>query len=338
MLNCMLSEKFSGCIDYEQLYEKSYLVSVLETVFKFTKDIYILADVNFKVKYTNCKYISHNTDIPKLLRINPKNLNSRSGEIKKTISFGEKTIKADVTIAKIFTNSKNPDGYILIIRDMTKDKLANVCLDRVMNFLQHELKTSVLAQSLGIKLLKTVKNNEEILDELENSTENIFRMLKNVIYEVDINENPIILNKQKINIKHLFEQIKQDSKNFLKSKSNTLLIKYKNNFDFIADEQLLMQVITTVLFHSNEGCRGVNSTICLNGEKHKSKVIIKISGYFNAPKRSYFNELKEAKNTLDRFGFDNGLYLSAKIAEAHNGRITVSTKNFISTVSIILPV
>ena len=337
MLNCMLSKNFLNGIDYEQQYEKSYLVSVIETIFRFSKDIYIITDVNLKVKSTNSKYIDHSADIAKLLRINTKNMGSNSGEIKKSIKFGQKTIKADITISKIFTDSKKHDGYLLIIRDKTKTDISNICLDRVMNFLKHELKTAILAQSIGVKLLKTTKNKGEILDELENSAENIFRMLKNTIYEIDINENPIIPNKQKINIKNLFEKIKNDGKNFLKSKNNSLLLQYKNNFEFYADETLLTQVITTILFHSNNGCKTSNSQLFLTGEQHKTEVIIKISGCFDAPKRKFFKELNSSKNILDRFGFDNGLYLSSKIIEAHKGKIKINTKNFVSTVSVILP-
>ena len=190
---------------------------------------------------------------------------------------------------------------------------------------------------MGIKLLKKTKNNEEILDELENSSENICRMLKNVIYEIDTNENPIILDNHAINIKNLLEKTKNETKNFFKSKNNILLTKYKSNFDFKGDEQLLSQVLTTLLFHTNEGSQKSPSNITLSGEQHKSETIIKISGYFNPPKRNLFYELKESKNTLNRLGFDNGLYLCSKIIKAHKGRITVSTKNFISSISIILP-
>ena len=337
MLNSILSQPVYCGIDYEESYEKTYLVSVLETILKFTRDIYVITDNNFSVKSSNSKVINSKTDIFKLLRINPKNLNGRYGEIKKTISLGKEKIKADITIAKIFTESRNPDGYLLIIRDKTKYDMTNIYLDRVMNFLQHELKTSILAQSLGIKLLKSNKNNEEILNELENSSENIFRMLKNVIYEVDIKENPIILNTQIINIKSLFERTKSEVKKFFKSKNNILSTEYKNNFNFTGDEQLLSQVITTLLFHSNEGGKKSPSNITLSGEQHKSETIIKISGYFTPPKRNLFYELRESKNTLNRLGFDNGLYLCSKIIKAHNGRITVSTKNFISSLSIILP-
>lgn len=336
MLNCILTEKFVNGIDYEQQYEKSYLVSVIETIFRFSKDIYIITDCNLRVKSTNSRFIDHSTDISKLLRINIKNMGTNSGEVKKSIKFGQKTIKADVTISKIFTDSKKPDGYLLIIRDKTKSEMSNTCLERVRNFLKHELKTAIFAQSIGVRLLKSVKNNGEILDELENSTENIFRMLKNTICEIDINENPIIPQKQKINIKTFLETIKNDGKNFLKSRNNTLCLEYKNNFDFLADENLLKQVITTVLYHSNNGAS--NTQLYLSGEQHKSEVVIKISGCFNAPKRKFFKELNSSVNIHDRFGFDNGLYLSSKIIEAHNGKIKTNTKDFISTVSVILPV
>lgn len=337
MLNCLLSENFLNGIDYEQQYEKSYLVSIIETIFRFSKDIYVITDCNLKVKSTNSADIEHCADISKLLRINTKNMGGNSGEIKKSVKLGQKIIKADVTISKIFTDLKRHDGYLFIIRDKTKSYMLNISLDRVMNFLKHELKTAIFAQSIGIKLLKNTKNNGEILDELENSSENIFRMLKNTICEVDINENPIILNKQKLNIKNLFEKVKNDGKNFLKSKNNSLLIQYKHNFEFYADETLLTQVITTILFHSCNGCKTSNSQLFLTGEQHKSEVIIKISGCFDAPKRKFFKELNGSKNVLDRFGFDNGLYLSSKIIEAHNGKIKINTKNFISTVSVILP-
>jgi len=337
MLNSILSQPVCCGIDYENRYEKSYLVSVLETILKFTRDICIITDNNFCVQSTNSRKINGKTDILKLLKINPKNLNGRFGEIKRSLILGKEKIKADITIAKIFTYSKNPDGYLLIIRDKTKYDMTNIYLDRVMNFLQHELKTSILAQSLGIKLLKNSRNNEEILNELENSSENIFRMLKNVIYEVAINENPIILNKRTINIKNLFEKTKNEVRNLFKSKNNILLTEYKSNFDFKGDEQLLSQVITTLLFHANEGCQKSPSSITLSGEQHKSETIIKISGFFTPPKRNLFYELKESKNTLNRLGFDNGLYLCSKITESHNGRITVSTKNFISSLSVIIP-
>ena len=335
MLNTILSQPVYGGIDYEQEYQNSYLVSVLETIFKFTRDIYIITDNDFSVKYTNSKNISKKTDIFKLLKINPKNLSGRYGEVNKTFSLGNTKIKADITIAKIFTDSKTPDGYMIIIKDKTKSYMTNIYLDRVMNFLQHELKTSIIAQSLGIKALKNIKNNDEILEELENSSENIYRMLKNVIQEVEISENTIIPHKNTVNIKNLFEKTREEVKNFFKSKGNTLLIKYNDNFEFNADEQLLSQVFTTILFHANEGCNKANITI--SGEKHRSETVIKISGCFITPKRNLFYELKESKNTLSRLGFDNGLFLSSKIIEAHGGKITVSTKNFISSVSIIIP-
>ena len=337
MLNSILSLPVYGGINYEEIYEKSYLVSVLETIFKSTKDIFVITDNNFRVKSANFKAINGKTDITKLLKINPKNLCGNYGEIKKTLVIGKEKIKADITISKIFTDSKNPDGYLLIIRDKTKYDITNIYLDRVMNFLQHELKTSVIAQSLGIKLLKTSKNNDEILDELENSSENICRMLKNIIYEVGMEENPIIIDKQTINTEKLFEKVKNEVKNFFKSKKNSLLSECGNNFDFEGDERLLSQVITTLLFHANEGSQKSPSTITLSAEQHKSETIIKISGFFIPPKRTSFYELKKTKNTLNRLGFDNGLYLCSGIIKAHNGKITVGTKNFISSISIILP-
>ena len=337
MLNCVLSQPVFRGIGYEDEYEKTYLVSVLETIFKFTRDIYIITDNNFTVKYSNSKYINRKTDIPSLLKFHTKNLSGNYAEIKKTLILGKEKIKADVTIAKIFTNSKNPDGYLLIIKDKTKYDMANICLDRVMNFLQHELKTSISAQSLGIKLLKKTKNNDEILNELENSTETIFRMLKNVIYEIDTNEKPITLNLQSINIKNFFEKIKSETKNFMQSRNNSLVSALKSNFDFKGDKQFLMQVMTTLLLHANDGCQKTPSLLTLSGEQHKGETIIKICGYFNPPKRNLFYELKKSKNTLNRLGFDNGLYLCSKIIKAHNGKITVSTKNFISAISIILP-
>lgn len=315
---------------------------LIECIFTFSNDRIIITDWDFNIIITNSDNFKMGKNIFEYFSF-PKFQNKT---IQKyffvKLQIKEEEFLYEVNISKIKVKTSNFKGYIFILKDITQKIQKTSLIDSLVDFMRDDLKTPLISQILALKIVLKEDLKEEtsnLLMEILNSSESTYRMLKNRLQEIQLDNNYLILAKKTISIKTLTAKIVAECFNFLNSRKNIITINHPicKNYRIDIDEKFFISAIVNILYHINERCCE-NSTIKLDVDLRRNKIIFKITSNCKNFDKSLFEKSELSTKKYERLGYNNGLYLSEKIIQSHKGSISIkkSYKNK-SVVSIEIP-
>ncbi|WP_299112152.1 HAMP domain-containing sensor histidine kinase [uncultured Winogradskyella sp.] len=234
--------------------------------------------------------------------------------------------------------------YYAIKSLIKQKKIADIKTDFVNN-ITHELKTPLATLTLATKMLKNnnVKQQPQLIDNTVNTIERQNKRLQKLIDQVLSNSlgyQEIHLNKESVNIKDYINTVLDDfmlsvkSKNVTLSRNFSILNKTIHLDKFYVTTALLNILENAVKYSEDDSV--IDCTIESNSEL---KISIKDDGrgISDKDKKYVFDKFFRAghKEIHNVKGLGLGLYYTNQIIKAHNGNITVKSKEGKGTTLIL---
>lgn len=272
-------------------------------------------------------------------------------DLKHEFSDGE-TISLYVNISPIHLGFQNEGerGYIILLRDITKEKSLEEERDEFISVVSHELRTPIAiaegSLSNGILLQERGAAPDVIMQSLKDAHEQIMFLAKmaNDLSTLSRAERGVNLEVESLDVGPLLEELQANYEKQAQEKKLKLFTKIIGKVGTIDTSKLYVQEIlqnfvTNSLKYTREG------SVTVTAERSsKGHLILKVSdtgiGISKSDQKHLFEKFfrSEDYRTRESSGTGLGLYLVKKLAERLNAKITVQSRlNHGSTFTIEVP-
>lgn len=224
--------------------------------------------------------------------------------------------------------------YVIIIKDITSQKEIEKIKEDFVATLTHDLKVPIIAERNILEFLINEKfgsiNNEQkiAITNMKNCNDELLELVQTLLDTYKINDSGIELNKKEVDFGNFTQEIVEEmrpiaEKNELEIRCNTqntqILI------DPIQFKRVIKNLILNAISHSD-----TEKYINIKIEQSEDFVTIKITDYGKGIPQEDLDKIFEkyysASKKFRKIGTGLGLYLSKQIVKAHNGEISVSSK------------
>lgn len=200
--------------------------------------------------------------------------------------------------------------------------------NKYISILNHDIKTPILAQNQGLRLLLEKNNDEissfqkEILEEIYSSNKFLLEVVANSIFLAKYENEKLNLKLENINI---VEQIK-DCCEFIKhqafEKKQNIIIKTNKIQDIklIADRKLIQKIILNILSTSvSQGFENSDIEILVKENKNSISFCTKNKSIYMTKEKinSLLMDKKDLKD-FNQLGVNLNLNIAQKLITAHN--------------------
>lgn len=318
----------TGKIIYLNKFAKEFLGLTLST--KSYENEFSKANIN-KIKETDEKVIKEKCSIELEELVKFKNNDSRWYNINKY---------------PIYDSNDEMSGICVIARDVELEKKAQEERETYIATLTHDLQNPTLAQINALNLL--LEENLGTLNEAQKNILNLTKdsctymleMLLSLLDTYKFENGDYVLDLAPCNFVSLINDTCERYKHLLKDKNITI----EKNFDevqgFLSDDQFLRRALNNLCrFSINYSFK--NTTIKLDLKKTKKTIKFQIrgEGYHIPPKtlNTLFDKYTTHFSKYNTVGVDICLYHSRQIVSALGGKVSISSKDNINTINLMLP-
>jgi two-component system phosphate regulon sensor histidine kinase PhoR len=244
-------------------------------------------------------------------------------------------------LATVATPAGEPLGTLIVLRDVTKEALADRLKDDFVTQITHELRTPLTAiKGMSEVLLGQPDDrppNRKFLEAIGRNAAILDRMIVELLDIGEITAGTFAVREQELALDELvLDVIKGLEPRLIKSglKIGMIVVNHART-RVVGDDRRLRWAIGHLLDNSlNYTLSGGQITICI-GKLKGNRVLLEVidSGVGIADKdlghvfeRFYRGEAKTpAGKTIDPRGLGQGLYVARAVAEAHGGYLTVTS-------------
>ena len=262
-----------------------------------------------------------------------------------------KDLVLEVTIVLIFTE-KNITGYLVILHDITREKLIEKMKTEFVSLAAHQLRTPLSAIKWTIKIFlegdlgKINKEQKEFLEGAYDSNEKMITLVNDLLNTTKIEAGKYVYKPILVNIKDMVEEAIILCKEKAEKRNITIeMNRPKQKLKKINIDVERMKIVFANLFNNaiNYTPPGGKIIVSLNQTKKEITFSIKDNG-IGIPVNQYkrvFTKFFRATNAIrkETEGTGLGLYIAKNIVEAHKGKIWFeSRENTGTTFYITLPI
>lgn len=248
-------------------------------------------------------------------------------------------------------NSKNHDGYIIIMRDITKSKSLEEERDEFISVISHELRTPITIAEGTISNVQVMMDHPDITNDMLkdaiNTAHDQVIFLANMVNDLSAlsrAERNSIDDSEEIDIRELAHRLLNKYTDEAKAKKIHLDIDLPTKLDKINVsklylEELLQNLIVNAIKYTKKG----SVKIIINQKDNNITFSVKDTGIgISKPDQAKVFEKfyrSEDFRTRETGGTGLGLYVAAKLAHKLGTKINLTSRlNFGSTFSFTLPV
>ena len=325
---------------------------ILSTIF-FTIIVLILSVFLYKTKQEN-KELKY--DISKLILatkrvrygdINIKLEKLNNSELQNTINRLIETIHDRELMIKEYqaTLSKKNLSLEEIIK---QEKELRKLKEDITATLTHDMKVPVIAELNSIDYLlqgqfgELTEKQKQALNLMKASNQELKELIENILEAYKMEQKEMQLNISTININDFIEKIIKEMGPISIEKNIKITNNLKEtdeltvNIDEFQIKRVLKNLLQNAITHSAK-----ESDINVRTKKHEDKKTIEVinKGITISEEEInlIFNKYYSGQSKFRKLGTGLGLYLSKKIAQAHNGDLTVSCNNDTTIFTLHLP-
>lgn len=210
---------------------------------------------------------------------------------------------------------------------------ANYRKDEFLGILSHEIRNPLAAIDMGLYLLERAKENEEqsqtATDIMRRQANQLSRLINDLLDVTRINQNKIILRRERVELAKLVNQVIQDYEEYFKEKEIELKFQTETEPLYLdADKTRLIQIVGNLL-HNAVKFTHQSGVVKVTLTRHNKDAVIQIedSGEGMAPETlaTLFTPFIQANKSLNRgdsSGLGIGLVLVKGLVELLDGEIT----------------
>ena len=231
--------------------------------------------------------------------------------------------------------------YVLIIKDITKDKEVETLKADFVATLTHDLKVPIVAAANMIDLFLNKKfgeisdKQEFALKNMKSSNKELLNLVQILLDTYKISDKGIELYKEDIALNPYLNDVVNEMKpiatennmdiRFIPSPENPVV-----SGDVTQLQRIFKNLLSNAIDHSH-----TQKDIEVVIKNHSTYVTISVidygQGISSEEINMVFNKYYSAAKKLRKVGTGLGLYLSQKIAEAHGGEITAESEENVRT-------
>lgn len=222
-------------------------------------------------------------------------------------------------------------GAVFVYRATRKQIKLSTQQQNFMMAVTHELKTPIAIAQLNLETLQKRKLEEDKQQKLISNTlqeaNRLNSLCNNILLAAQLDGGAYKSTKQEINFSDLVEGCIESFTNRFPHKNIQASV---TESIYITGEQLLLQMLVNNLIENAIKYAPKTSAINIRLEQQQKKVILQViddgPGISNEEKKKIFEKFYRSgsENTRLAKGTGLGLYLCKKIANDHNGYITVT--------------
>lgn len=270
-----------------------------------------------------------------------KKVRDEKNSIVDEIELNDRTYLCSTTLCP------NKDEIVVTLHDITKIKnLENTKRDFVTN-VSHELRTPLTAIKGFVETLEGTNDNDErghFLDIIKRHTDRMTNIINDLLLLSELEENPVVLELEEVNLKDLIENILKIFDQRLRKKDLVLKFEAEKNLPVIkADTFKLEQVFINLIDNSVKYTERGEIAISLSHRDRTVTVEVRDTGI--CIPREHLARIFERFYVVDKSrskkvgGTGLGLSIVKHIVLLHNGKINVENIPGIGTKFIItLPI
>lgn len=274
-----------------------------------------------------------------------------------TLDIGDETIRLEVTVSPVrssYSRSRgesSTDGYILILRDITKAKSLEEERDEFISVVSHELRTPITVvegtlSNIQLMIGKGKTSSKSLansLDEAHNQIMFLSRMV-NDLSTLSRAERGVADDIEEINTKQLVEQLFNEYSPQAEKKKLRFDIDMSGDLGTISTSrlylhELLQNMITNAIKYTKEG------SITLKATRKGDNVLFEVKdtgiGISKTDQDKIFHKFYRSEDyrTRETGGTGLGLYVASKLAKKLGTTIEIKSRlNYGSTFSFLMPV
>lgn len=263
-----------------------------------------------------------------------------------TMTIGEETYRLEVTYSPIrssYSRSKkaeSQDGYILILRDVTKAKSLEEERDEFISVVSHELRTPITTAEGTISNVQVMMDRPEIpqkqlKDSMASAHEQIMYLAKmvNDLSTLSRAERGVADAPETIKVRELIDELYREYAPQAEAKGLQFNLDLAPHLGEVSAsplylQEMLQNFITNGIKYTKEG----SVTVRVTRSKDKKKVIFEIKdtgiGISKSDQSKIFNKFYRAEDyrTRETSGTGLGLYVAAKLAKKIGTKIEFSSR------------
>ena len=312
--------------------EINFLSAVIQNLMSSSENIIIITDSKYRVLLSNRKLFFRGENVLQKFKLKENHFLNEISDIKRIISSDDEKTMFGINIKRI--NAQN-NGFLLVLKDISKEFEYKQKFNDLICFLKHELKTPLISQIMALKLVLKSEEHKSLLPEILNSEECSYRILNNYLKDVQNEESELIIHRKEVNINSFLEGFEENCQNFLKSKNIKFRCLNAKNIKIYIDENLLLEAFENILYNLCENSRENSiielNTVFLSGRINFIFTCLHINFGKENFEKIHFEEYR-------KLGCNSGLNMAKKIISAHSGTLKiVKQNNEYTTVKINLP-
>lgn len=273
-----------------------------------------------------------------------------------TLTFGDETVRLEVTYSPIrgtfnHKGGDNQDGYVIILRDITKAKSLEEERDEFISVVSHELRTPITVAEGTVSNVQLMMNrpdipSEKLRDGLAMAHDQIVFLARmvNDLSTLSRAERGVADGAEDINVRVLVDDLYNEYAPQAKAKNLHFNLDASTNLGTISAsklyvQELLQNFITNAIKYTKEG--SITLIVTRKGDDVEFAVKDTGIGISKSDQAKVFNKFYRSEDyrTRETGGTGLGLYVAIKLAKKLGCKINlVSRLNHGSTFSFTLPV
>jgi two-component system CheB/CheR fusion protein len=278
-------------------------------------------------------------------RLEYKNLIADAAEVLRALQVLEREVKSEdgrwhsVRIIPYRTMDNRIDGVLLTFEDITERKQAKQTLkdadrrkDEFLATLAHELRNPLAPIRSGIQILQRTWNDKAVIQQtlniVERQTNQIIRLVDDLLDISRITQGKITLKKERIEVKTAIDMAVEASREMIESNHLQLTLSLPDEpiylqADFTRLTQIFLNLLSNAIKYTQSG-----GNIWLSVEKEADEVVVKIrdTGIGIAPEMletifEMYTQIENSSTAKLRGGLGIGLNVVKNLIEMHGGTI-----------------
>lgn len=242
-----------------------------------------------------------------------------------------------ISPVKLSYGTKGQKGYVLILKDITREKSLEEERDEFISVVSHELRTPIAvsegAISNALFLISKSSSRNEVEKALNDAHKQILFLgdLINDLSNLSRAERGKIEKIDKINIPALFKELESEFKDQAMEKHLKLTFKLDPHLELINTSKLYLKEILENLI-SNALKYTVSGSISIEAKKEKNGTLFIVEdtgiGISRLDQTKVFNKFFRSEDfrTASTSGTGLGLYVSAKLAKLLGSKISLNSE------------
>ena len=223
-------------------------------------------------------------------------------------------------------------GFLIIIHDVTKEKLIEKMKTEFVSIAAHQLRTPLSAIKWTIRMIldgdagEINEEQRELLEQTYISNERMIRLINDLLDVSRIEEGRLLYNQEDARIEDVIDSVIEASQEMLRNKNMVLEVNKKETPKVRIDKEKIGVVIQNLLENAIKYTeQGGKIKITLDNDE--KNVIFKIEdsgvGIPKSQQDRIFTKFFRAENVtrMETNGTGLGLYTTKNIVQAHKGQI-----------------